>query len=164
MRTPIATSIDLLDLPTVAEVRALHALWRQLAPGPHRVGLAARDLERLRVLMFTDSFRPPCLGTGAWWMAELPTVTDDPSPLPGEPIRLAVWAYASSHGHLETMQAFLAPPVRPGSVEAEHGHGLLFGENGWTALTWPDSARSMLMLHRLALHQMPGVLSEGHRA
>lgn len=158
MRTPIATSIDpTIDLPSVPEARAMFALWRHIAPTEHRVGVAARDLQRLQRLMASGCFMPPQLGTGAWWMAILPTVTDDPDPLHEEAHRLALWAYASSYGHLETMHAYLAPPVPPGT-NPEH-----CTDHEWAPLLWPNAARSMLLLHRLATDQIPGVLDQGHR-
>jgi hypothetical protein len=140
-----------LDLPSIPEVRRILDTWRTIAPSEHRVALTKRDLQRARVLSVGGEV-PPVVGAGAWWIAELPTVSDDPAPLEGEPVRLCAWAYQRAPGRLEEMVAFIAPPA---PAERERRTDL----SSWRRMHWPAACRAMLLLHRLAASQLPpGVL------
>lgn len=149
-----------LDLPTPAETRRLLDTWRSFGGGP--VGVAFRDLQGARAVL-GNPCHAPLVGGGAWLMAELPTVTDDPRPLPGDPVRLAVWAYSAGSARLEHMVPFIEQ-TGPLSVEvcstmpADTRARMLAGYTaGWVAMFWPRCSRAMLLLHRLAVASLPSV-------
>lgn len=142
------TGIDDFDLPSPAEAAAMWRTWAMIRPPDHRVALLVRDLTRARVVGFGDFPLPAQLGTGAWFAALIPTVTDDPLPLDGEPRRLACFAYQGRPGKLDQMVAWLAD-IDPEAYRPE-------GEPNptWRRIAWPTGARAMLMLHRLAADQL----------